>query len=296
MSSWAELRSLAHAGKEADPVAYRMHRQLSIHITRLLLRTGVRPNAVTLCMLVVAAVGIALMAAPGLAANAAGGALLYFGFLLDKVDGELARCRHETSLRGILLDRFHHRLVEPTLFAAAAAHATRHEASPGALVAAAACMLFANAIEEHQQLAPYIVYKHVRAGGALPATTVESLAMRRLARWLRPLKAARMHIVALPCLLIAYVAEAASGRPVTRIYLESSAVMLGVYLLFQCVDCASGRLEAEARDIAATFVRAAAPPRPAPARQPNNPSMTSAVTAPTPRREDGRAQTLKQEE
>jgi phosphatidylglycerophosphate synthase len=256
-------------------------------------------------MLGLAAAGILLMAAPGLATNAAGAALLYLGFLLDKVDGELARCRHETSLRGILLDRFHHRLVEPALFAAAAAHATRHEASPGALVAAAACMLFANAIEEHQQLAPYILYKHVRAGGALPVTTVESLGLRRLARWLRPLKAARMHIVALPCLLIAYVAEAASGRPVTLVYLECSAVMLGAYLLFQCVDYASGRLESEVHDIAATLARVASrsagpgdadgAPRPAPARHVASPAMTIAASAPTPERESGRVQTLKQE-
>ena len=196
------------------------------------------------------------MAAPGPRANAAGAALLYAGFLLDKVDGELARCRGTASIRGILLDRFHHRLVEPWLFAAAAAHAHRHDGDPLTLVAAGACMLFANAIEENQQLAPYILHKHLRQGGALPPAMESPPRWRRLGGWLRPLKALRMQIVALPIVVLAYVGDAVTGLPVTRLYLVGSALGLGAYLMFQCVDYAVSRLQHETRQVAAGFARA----------------------------------------
>jgi hypothetical protein len=45
--------------------------------------------------------------------NALGWACLYGAFLLDKVDGEVACYCGQQSVTGILLDRFHHRLVEP---------------------------------------------------------------------------------------------------------------------------------------------------------------------------------------
>ena len=294
MTEWAELRRRAQAGKDAAPRLYRVHRRLSIHVTRALVRTAISADAVSLAMMVAAGAGTLLMAAADLRVNGAGAALLYLGFLLDKVDGELARVRGTPSVRGILLDRFHHRVVEPALFAAAAAHAYRHDTAPGVLVAAAACMLFANTIEENQQLAPYILHKHLREGGRVPPAPAEHPWLRRLGRALRPLKALRMHIVVLPLVMLAYVGEAASGWPLTRAYLEGSAVTLGVYLAFQCVDYAACRLELETRQVAASFARAhtrdpgswesLSEATPGPEAPTGRPSQAATRPAPRPRR------------
>src|SRR6266850_225682 len=100
------LRRVAQAGKDTDPSWYRIHRRVSIHITGPLLRLGFQADHVSALMMLLGAAGAALLAAPALEANALGVGLFYLSFLLDKVDGEIARCRGEQSVRGILLDRF----------------------------------------------------------------------------------------------------------------------------------------------------------------------------------------------
>src|SRR5438309_330896 len=97
-----ELKPLAHAGKDVDPGWYRVHRRVSIYLTWALIRTGIRPNTLSVIMLGLGIVGAALLAARPASWNLVGFALLYFTFLLDKVDGEIARLTHTQSARGIL--------------------------------------------------------------------------------------------------------------------------------------------------------------------------------------------------
>src|SRR5438552_17866670 len=111
MDRLIELRRVAQAGKDQDPRWYRVHRGLSIHLTRVMLRANFRANQVSGLMMVVAAAGAALLVSLSTAANLAGFALLYLAFLLDQVDGELARLRWTRIARGILLDRFHQRII-----------------------------------------------------------------------------------------------------------------------------------------------------------------------------------------
>lgn len=253
MNHSASLRRKAQRGKDRDPLLYRMHRRWSFPLTRMLLATPVQPDHVTLAMMLVGIAGTVCLAEPGVAFGVAGVLLLYGAFLLDKVDGELARCRGTVSMRGILLDRFHHRLVEPALFAAAGLHASRQEGSPRALIAAAACMLLANIIEENQHLAPYILFKHLRDGGAPQPPARGRAWTERVRGWLRPAKALRLHIVALPFIAASYVLEAALPAPWTSYYLTATAVLLALVLAFQCVDYATGKLSAEIQQVQAVF-------------------------------------------
>src|SRR5258706_11404327 len=164
-------RRVAQAGKDGGPAWYRVHRRISIHVTRAMLALGLRANQVSGLMIVLGAAGALLVAsAPGWG-NAAGFALLYAAFLLDKVDGEIARLRGASSTHGILLDRFHHRIVEPALFAAAAFHEHRITGSATVLIAGFVTIVLANIIEENQQLSPFILIKHLREGGGFPDAT-----------------------------------------------------------------------------------------------------------------------------
>ena len=253
MDRLIELRRVAQAGKDQDPRWYRVHRGLSIHLTRVMLRANFRANQVSGLMMVVAAAGAALLVSLSTAANLAGFALLYLAFLLDKVDGEIARLRWTRSARGILLDRFHHRIIEPTVFAAAAFHEYRLTSSVAALVAGLVTMLLANIIEENQQLAPFIFYKRLREDGRLLESPARSRDLSLLAAVLRPLKAFRMLIVALPLLLLCYLAERASHMPLTTYYLVASAASLAGYLAFQCFYYFADRLGVELAAMSAVF-------------------------------------------
>jgi phosphatidylglycerophosphate synthase len=111
MLSPQELREVAQAGKDRDPGWYRIHRRLSIQVTARIVQSRVTLNQISGLMLSLGVIGAACNAASHLAVNAVGWACLYGAFLLDKVDGEVARVRGQQSVIGILLDRFHHRLV-----------------------------------------------------------------------------------------------------------------------------------------------------------------------------------------
>src|SRR5262245_37505638 len=101
MSNSAELRDVAQAGKDRDPAWYRIHRRLSTHITAVLLRTSVKLDHITYAMMLLALVAAVLLAMPSLWLNVLGVLAGYGSFLLDKVDGEIARVRRQQAVRGI---------------------------------------------------------------------------------------------------------------------------------------------------------------------------------------------------
>ena len=240
------IRAIAQAGKDRDPAWYRIHRRLSIHVTAALLRTPVRLDHVTYAMMLMGLLAAVLMLSPSPWLNALGVLAGYTSFLLDKVDGEIARVRGLQSVRGILLDRFHHRLVEPLLFLAVGVRAWQATGSATPVIAALATMLAANIIEETQQLPPFIAAKHAAETRSWPVSRrVPSAAVERLAAVMRSLKTFRMYLTVLPLVLLAILAEAWTGRSMTTAYLVASAVALWAYTLFQAWYYTNGNLDAE---------------------------------------------------
>lgn len=266
MESIRTLRTMCQAGKDHDPGWYAIHRRISIYLTWLMLRAGAKPTVASLGMVVCGLAGAALLAAPGGVANGAGFGLLYFAFLLDKVDGEIARYRGMQSTRGILIDRFHHRLVEPMIFVAAAVHTYRSSQAWGALILGLTTVVLANVIEEHQQLPAVVLLKYVKETGRYPAPPDGPSSSRAgtLRVLFRVLKSFRLFIVALPGLAAAYAIEAATAAPTILVYLAVSASALGAYVVFQVIDLWSGGMETKiqraAQTLAAGAVEAPAPP------------------------------------
>jgi phosphatidylglycerophosphate synthase len=253
-----ELRRIAQAGKDTDPAWYRVHRRLSIHLTRVALAMGLAPNHVSIAMMVIGIAGAVLLSSLDRTANVVGFVLFYVAFLLDKVDGELARLLGRASGRGIFLDRLYHRLVEPSMFIGVAVHEYRITGWIVVLVAGFATVALANAIEENQHLAAYIAYKRVREGAEIPLVSESpSGAWALLAGAFRPLKGFRMLIVGLPLFLLYYVAEWATGVAVPTLGLVASAIGLAIYLAFQCTYYFFERLDAEMSSVTETFRGAA---------------------------------------
>ncbi|MSR76151.1 MAG: CDP-alcohol phosphatidyltransferase family protein [Candidatus Ryanbacteria bacterium] len=124
MESTKELRERLQGGKvnpdgwHRPPGYVFFQRGPSIYITRLLARTRVTPNQVTIASIMAGFAGCVFLVAFGWQYKLIGLGLLYLNIILDKVDGELARLRETYSLRGIFWDEVNH-LVIPPLFSIA---------------------------------------------------------------------------------------------------------------------------------------------------------------------------------
>jgi phosphatidylglycerophosphate synthase len=231
-----ELKAICQTGKESDPGWYAVHRRWSIWITAGLIDTGVTADQVSLAMMALGVGGAALLACSPAIAVAGGSVLLYVAFLLDKVDGEVARYRDECSPRGILLDRFHHRLIEPLAFVALAWREQRLLGGGAAVPLALVVVVLANVIEEQQQLSPYILLKFMRGSGRWPrAVSRPDGALHRWHDRARVLKGFRTFIVACPVMTVLALIGPFVHRPLLTMYLSLSALGLGVYLPLQCL-------------------------------------------------------------
>jgi phosphatidylglycerophosphate synthase len=90
-------------------------RRVSPYATRLFLRLGFSPNAVTWLFVATGLAAAAVLATGGVAAAAGAFLLIQLQILLDCSDGEVARWQKRFSVRGIYLDRVGHYLTETAL-------------------------------------------------------------------------------------------------------------------------------------------------------------------------------------
>lgn len=105
-------------------------RKVSPPLARLCHRLGLTPNQVTGLSFLSGLAGGALLAAGTAAAAAAGTLLFSLHFLLDDVDGDLARLTGRTSVYGRYLDGLAGHLIKPWLFVAAGLHVYRGSQPP----------------------------------------------------------------------------------------------------------------------------------------------------------------------
>jgi phosphatidylglycerophosphate synthase len=125
----AELRAVA----QPDTVVGRVsgehwagrlfHRHLSIYVTRMLLPTGLTPNAVTASMFLTGVGAALLLAIPHLWAVALAALVIQVQGILDCTDGELARWRGQSGPVGVYLDRLGHYVTDGCLAVGVGVHA-----------------------------------------------------------------------------------------------------------------------------------------------------------------------------
>ena len=102
----ADIDTLKRIGQNKKDAlfGYLFYRRVSIHITRLLLATGITPNQVTVFAFLLAVVSAVLFYLGGYWSVITGAILLNIRVVFDCVDGELARIKGLQSARGALLD------------------------------------------------------------------------------------------------------------------------------------------------------------------------------------------------
>jgi phosphatidylglycerophosphate synthase len=121
--SIAELRAATQppeifARNSGEHWAGRLYiRRLSPYATRVFLRAGLSPNAVTWLFVAAGLLAAAVLSLPGLGVAGAVAAFLAIQvqILLDCSDGEVARWQQRFSVKGIYLDRIGHYVTESAL-------------------------------------------------------------------------------------------------------------------------------------------------------------------------------------
>lgn len=92
-------------------------RKISIYITWILVHTKVSANQVTASQLVIGGLGCVFIGTGEKSFIAIGIGLLHFSYILDCVDGEIARFRGSSSLTGIFFDEASHSIFNAMLYA-----------------------------------------------------------------------------------------------------------------------------------------------------------------------------------
>ena len=122
MESIRELRQICQ-----EPVikgncwyARNVARRLSIHVTRVLLGTRTSANQITFLLIPIGIIAGSFFMIGARWSLLLGALALQVSYVLDHVDGEIARYRKQAGLTGVYLDYIVHCIVHPIIFAAMA--------------------------------------------------------------------------------------------------------------------------------------------------------------------------------
>lgn len=120
VESIEELRKICQRKDPRYPRGYRATkipvRKISIYFTKLFLYTSITANQVTLINILIGIIGCVFLAFGPSWYRIVGALVLHLWFILDHVDGEIARYRGNTSISGLYLDRLNGIIVSPWIF------------------------------------------------------------------------------------------------------------------------------------------------------------------------------------
>jgi phosphatidylglycerophosphate synthase len=116
--SISEARRIAQPPEFSPSVTDIPYRAVSIYPSMVLARLGVTPNQITVFWVLLGLVGATGLGSGAFRIRLAGALLLQISYLLDFVDGEVARLERRSSKRGYLYDLAGHALIKTLLFLA----------------------------------------------------------------------------------------------------------------------------------------------------------------------------------
>jgi phosphatidylglycerophosphate synthase len=95
---------------------YYVIRPISLYFTWLILQTGMSANQITVLHGIIGTAGAVMLGFADDTWRFVGLALLYFSYVLDNVDGEVARFKKQVSISGKYLDSVMHAIVNMVIF------------------------------------------------------------------------------------------------------------------------------------------------------------------------------------
>lgn len=112
-----EIRDITSKDHPGPFYARKVIRKISPYITWLLLHTPITANQTSLLMILVGIVASLLFSFGSASGTLVGALILQLFYILDCVDGEIARCKNEETANGIYLDKLANFVVNPLVFA-----------------------------------------------------------------------------------------------------------------------------------------------------------------------------------
>jgi phosphatidylglycerophosphate synthase len=111
----AALRRIAQPREFSPSATDRPYRAVSIFLSLALARAGATPNGITIAWIVLGLGGVGLFLVEGWIVHVLAAVLLQLSYLLDFVDGEVARLTDRRSLTGGFLDLLGHGVIKASL-------------------------------------------------------------------------------------------------------------------------------------------------------------------------------------
>ena len=219
--SFAEIKAKCHGTKSKAPSLYYVHRLVALPITFVCHKAGIRPDTISITMVIVTLLSFFSMLSTRFEALLCGFVLAYVAFLLDKVDGDLARLSATANVRGVILDFVYHRLNVFCLCLGVAIH--HFDGDYMIIVIGASCGFLANYIEEAQLLANR-AYAHKVLEQGEEVRTIRYTGPSNYEK-LRVLKFFRVFVFLLPLFVLFSCLER----------FHSGAVLLVFYITFLCL-------------------------------------------------------------
>ncbi|MGN6302210.1 MAG: CDP-alcohol phosphatidyltransferase family protein, partial [Angustibacter sp.] len=205
-------------------------RAVSLRVTALLIRTPVTANQLTGLMIVVGLLAAVPLGASGPVTAVVGVVAIWVYFLLDLCDGEVARWRRQTSIKGVYLDRVGHYLVEAAVISAYGFRAGHQELGGWTTLGVLGGLLVVHVKAETD----LVDVARTRSGLAAAAEESVELLTSALGTLRRAAQVLKVHqltgaLESTLLLLVAAVVDAATGTLVgTRVLLVALAAIAGV--------------------------------------------------------------------
>jgi phosphatidylglycerophosphate synthase len=147
-----------------------IYRRISIYITKIFLFTSITANQVTLMSLVIGLIAAVILAL----GHYSLGALIYlFSMVMDCVDGEIARYRNSSSIKGVYLDIITHYINTPALFMGLSIGIYRSTQNPIIILLgsiSAICIMLVRVFRDSKIVAPLQIKTKINEGNDLKKT------------------------------------------------------------------------------------------------------------------------------
>jgi phosphatidylglycerophosphate synthase len=180
-------------------------RPIALGITWLVLPLGVTAHQATTASMVVALTAVFVLGVGSPVAGLVGGVLLELWYLVDHVDGQIARARGTASLDGTALDYLMHHLVNFAVPLGAAYGMVRETGSPAWFIGGAvwSAALLAIGLRHDVRYKAFVqrlkvvvgTLDAIGGGGGRPAVAPDPVGARGVAAWCI-LKLTEMHVLA----------------------------------------------------------------------------------------------------
>mgnify|MGYP001943155034 CR=1 FL=1 len=157
MITYKDIIEKCHSEKKKDHNLYYYHRFLSLPFTMLFFKLKVKPDVISISMILLSFVSFGLMIIENRIVFWLGVFISFLAFLFDKIDGDLARLYNVANIKGAVYDFVYHRISLFLFYLGIGIHFSYQ--NQYMIVVAASCGFIANYIEE-MQLLSFRIFAH----------------------------------------------------------------------------------------------------------------------------------------